>query len=131
MTTIPGRVAKGAQFLDDADPEWWRPDGARAIDLEALNLRNPGNCVLGQRCPLEVLAWWQETDISQLDAYDNWDAYWAYASRLSGMEGARMVAWAAERGFTTSAGDDLNTIEAEFAELTAEWRRVITARRSA
>ena len=38
------RVARGAAWLDEHRPDWWRTD----INLEILNLRNGDNCIIGQ-----------------------------------------------------------------------------------
>ncbi|HTJ37080.1 MAG TPA: hypothetical protein VL738_27960, partial [Dactylosporangium sp.] len=54
--TIAERVAAGAAFLDEHDPEWWRADVERAIDLDKLNLGHGDACILGQRCPVSQLA---------------------------------------------------------------------------
>ena len=42
MTGVVERVAKGAQFLDQVDPDWWRENVERAIDLA------PGEIVYSQ-----------------------------------------------------------------------------------
>jgi hypothetical protein len=128
MTTIAERVAKGAQFLDQHDPEWWRADVDRAIDLNRLHLSSAQRCILGQRCPLETLNAVGESP------------YLSMAMRLSGQERRYLIAdWASERGFEVSGdlldlSSDDDTDEAtdeEYAALTAEWRRVITERRTA
>jgi hypothetical protein len=119
VSTISERVAAGAAFLDEHDPEWWRADVERAIDLETLRLSNPRRCILGQRCPLEFLT---------QDTFDD-SPYRAFAKRLSGLDrGYQIGAWAAERGFDIDGSDD---DEDEFADLTAEWSHVITGRRAA
>jgi hypothetical protein len=115
VSTIAERVAAGARFLDEHDPQWWRPDVERAIDLAKLDIEDPSVCVLGQRCPLE--------------------SCWIYGSPYAGMavqltgdksigdEGKELWTWAVEFGFA---------LDIEYPEdLTDEWRRVITERRSA
>jgi hypothetical protein len=44
--TITERVAKGAAFLDESEPSWWQ-----VIDLDALDMEQGCNCVLGQLHP--------------------------------------------------------------------------------
>lgn len=128
MAGIPERVAKGAAFLDLHDPHWWEssPVAGRAIHLDTLDLAETADCVLGQRCPLEVLAQRLDVPVDRLDPGDFTSAYWAYATELSGLTGAARVDWGIDHGF--SAETDRAP---EFADLTAEWRRVILARRSA
>lgn len=43
MPDFSGQVAKGAAFLDEKTPDWWR-----SIDTSALDLRNENMCILGQ-----------------------------------------------------------------------------------
>jgi hypothetical protein len=113
--SISERVAAGAAFLDEHDPEWWRPDVERAIDLEQLELSNGGDCILGQRCPLESVDWRTTPYASQ-------------AARLSGQ--TFYGAWASSRGFDIDPFGDQDGGD-EYDDLTAEWRRVITGRRAA
>ena len=121
--TIPERVAAGMAFLDVADPEWWRADVDRAIDLDTLDLGLAGACVLGQRCPLEVYNSGLVGDTR----------YAAMAKHLSGIpRNAAADRWAGDYGFQVSYdvdpdGDD----DIEYADLTAEWKLVIRERRSA
>jgi len=126
MTSIAERVAKGAQFLDEWDPEWWREDVERAIDLDKLRLESLDSCVLGQRCPLSVLADYLGMPERDLESYDRLDAYRAYGGFLSGIDNYLEVGdWARGLGFNAHHGF------AEWDSLTAEWKRVITERRSA
>jgi hypothetical protein len=115
VSTVTERVAAGAAFLDEHDPEWWRADVERAIDLDRLNIRSDGACILGQRCPLE-----------------RDDKYLAFGAILSGIpasSGFRMDAWAVPLGFTSDWSSDNQ--EEEWGSLTAEWKRIITGRRAA
>jgi hypothetical protein len=126
MTAVSECVAKGAAFLDQHDPEWWRPDVDRAIILDRLDLSATNSCVLGQRCPLEVLSRYTVTVHGDAAFITDYDAYWAYARHLSGLSQVRLCEWAHEHGFTLNdhvAGPD------GWPQLTAEWRRVITRRR--
>jgi hypothetical protein len=117
------RVAAGAAFLDEHDPDWWRADVERAIDLDTLALADPASCILGQRCPLEVLSNYADGNY----APGSWRAYFAYAHALSGIDMWDDVSdWAAPLGFISSSHDDDSE---EYFSLTAEWKRVITARR--
>ncbi|HTJ69231.1 MAG TPA: hypothetical protein VL551_16965 [Actinospica sp.] len=127
MSTIAERVAAGAAFLDEHDPDWWRADVERAIDLEKLNLSHGDACVLGQRCPLAVPG-----DISEFEAY---------GYELSKTFSWRSLSnWAAPLGFQiygpwredgTTEGRRLSEEMDEYRELTAEWKRVIEQRRAA
>ena len=129
MSTIAERVAAGAAFLDEHDPDWWRADAERAIDLDTLYQGSSHRCVLGQRCPLETL-----TAARQAAGDGEWaiERYDAYAAALFGadaldVEGSLAIR-ATELGFAWlgSSGND-----ARFDDLTAEWKRLIEARRSA
>ena len=129
MSTVTDRVAAGAAFLDQHDPEWWRADVERAIDLGTLDIWSKDSCVLGQRCPVPVLAAHlgitvaDETEPDELSG--RWhSAYDAYAYKLSGLSlWNDLIEWAADHGFTAH--------DTEFAGLSVEWIRVITERRAA
>lgn len=123
MSAVTERVAAGAAFLDENDPQWWREDVDRAIDLEALDLGDDRMCVLGQRCPLEVLTAYHGTGENAWAVLERDSAYFAYGYQLCGA--GTLLTWAHERGFTALLGLD------EFEELTAEWARVIRERRAA
>lgn len=123
--TIAERVAAGAKFLDEHDRDWWRADVERAIDLDTLDLGTDELCILGQRCPLEAVV-----------AFDT--EYYAQARRLSGLPGIFAInSWAVGFGFqayandTDADGEPIDDELDEFDDLTAEWKRVITERRSA
>jgi hypothetical protein len=132
--TIPERVAAGAAFLDEHDPGWWRADVERAIDLGTLNLGMSDRCILGQRCPVETLGKYLRARHG-MQVTEVWDAedynYWALAYELSGIpesgdpDSLDVVRWSFALGFN-SRPDNL-----DYQELTAEWTRVITERRSA
>jgi cytochrome P450 len=49
LPDVSAEVARGAAFLDEKDPDWWRADVDRAINLKKLDLNNACQCVLGQR----------------------------------------------------------------------------------
>jgi hypothetical protein len=127
VSTIAERVAKGAAFLDEHDPDWWRADVERAIDLKVLALSQTDRCVLGQRCPLEVLAGFTGTPIEELSDIDFSEAYDAYAKHLSGLTSSERIQWAHDLGFAVGGSFG----ERPWCDLTAEWRRVITERRAA
>lgn len=114
MSTIAERAAAGAAFLDEHDPQWWRADVERAIDLGELDLESTERCILGQRCPLDVLY-----------ASNAPSPYDAMADHLSGFgeDDEAVLDWAWEHGFSGSFS--------AYADLTAEWKRVITERRAA
>lgn len=111
-TTIADRVAAGVAWLDEHDPGWWRTDApadptltrdALPIDLRRLNLASSCDCVLGYR--------WGNYAVAVLDG------------RLAGLSPADL-------GFRARSfiPDDWR---GEYADLTAEWRRVIRDRRQA
>lgn len=133
MTDVAERVAAGAEFLDEHDPDWWRPGVERPIDLDALDLADAASCILGQRCPLETLA--RHLGATAAGFWDFTFKFWALAYELSGVrhtaEGREdpdkaVVTWSSCLGFNSRGGD-----AGEFAALTAEWKRVITGRRAA
>jgi hypothetical protein len=121
MNAIAERVAAGAAFLDEHDPDWWRADVPNAIDLTLLWLGSGGRCILGQRCPLEAGI--------EIDEYGPESPYAVNAGRLSGLPaGSRKVSeWATPLGFEA----DLDSFEPEYKHLTLEWARTITGRRAA
>lgn len=107
MSTISERVALGAAFLDEHDPQWWRADVERAIDLDRLDLALEDVCILGQRCPVEAD-----------------DPYIKFGAMLSGLWNSWEVdRWAVRFGFQAGGLD--------YDDLTAGWRKVITERRAA
>lgn len=124
MTTITERVAAGAAFLDQADPEWWRADVERAIGLDTLDLGSGSRCILGQRCPVDVYSASELGDTR----------YAALAKRWSGsIFDDPADKWAQARGFQAGnpASEGELRSEPEYDALTAEWARVIRERRSA
>ena len=104
--TIAERVDAGAAFLDEHDPGWWRQP---RIDLDRLDLGQPCGCVLGQLyvhdCPEPPLHYMHAMDAFDLPPIGDADADLGFDSSLE--------------------------IEGEYALLTAEWKRVIEARRAA
>lgn len=125
MSTVTERVAAGAAFLDKRDPGWWVPGTERAIDLGTLSIASASQCVLGQRCPLETLAAFFNTTMSNLNSWDDDWRYTAQAEAISGLRHAGgLLGWAVAHGFSYDHTDRTDA-------LTAEWKRVITARRSA
>lgn len=133
MSTVTERVAAGAAFLDEHDPEWWRADVDRAIDLDRLDLGDAGLCVLGQRCPVELAAAFRAT-CPEIEWDDEMDAaYSAYLVKLTGLaydpddleSRADLARWGDAHGFSSSED------AWDYPYLTAEWARVIRERRSA
>jgi len=126
--TITERVAAGAVFLDVHDRGWWREDVPNAIDLDTLDLAEGGACVLGQRCPLEVL---QDYMRSRGSIDPGWEGYRdhryvAYADAICRAAGIDPLGnWARDHGFIRSnpGGDG------EWGELTAAWSDLILERR--
>jgi hypothetical protein len=122
VSAVAARVATGAAFLDEHDPGWWQ-----RINLATLDLSRERHCVLGQTCPLEVLHRYALQEWGSADEAEPDDRYEAYAFELSGATNLREAAqWAVKRGFALDGGRD-----APWGDLTAEWARVITARREA
>ena len=95
------RVAKGAALLDEKRPGW-----VDRIDLDTLDIDNCEDCVLGQAFEAEV--------------HD--DENCGYTD---GLEALGIPSGRPEEDF----GFDAH--RADQASLTAEWKRVITARREA
>jgi hypothetical protein len=135
VSAVAERVAAGAAFMDEHDPGWWRADVEQAIDLDRLLMDQPDRCILGQRCPLTVLAAFCHTvpDDEFLDD-ERWRSYTAYAIELSGIRQtsifgpAGLARWGDAHGFSNS--DESGGWEG-YPSLTAEWKRVILARREA
>ena len=134
MSTKRECVALGMAFFDETDPGWWREDIDRPIDLASLDLASTELCILGQRCPLEVLAAYGSEPVHRRrrakESREN--GFFAYAHVLSGVavgpDGPevafdRLIDWAIERGFTART-------EAEFKPLAAEWSQRIRERRA-
>lgn len=101
--TIETRVARGVALLDEKLPGW-----DRRIDISELALSNCYRCVLGQL--------YGNRDIDEEET----TPFHVGADELFGRDVFMEVA---DYGITTSGGF------AEFAPLTAEWKRVILARR--
>ena len=135
MSTIAERVAAGAAFLDEHDPEWWRADVERAINLDKLDLASGDSCILGQRCPVSLIANRLGIDPDGLDSDDFEVAYEAMALSLGASvdreSRTRVDNWAAPLGFqAVQAPSGFRDIP-DYDGLTAEWKRVITERRAA
>lgn len=100
--TIETRVARGVALLDEKLPGWWQ-----RIDLARLNLGSPCNCILGQEFASHEDVdgdWWTGYEVAQDVLLDYRDA--------------------------TTFGFDLKFADScDFPSLTAEWKRVILARR--
>lgn len=101
--TIPQRVAAGAAWLDQNRPGWWqnRPGWPQNIYLDQLDMSLDCGCVLGQLVgPYEwAIKVLDVPDPDALGFHIPWDPSWP------------------GRYF------------AEYDALTAEWRKVIEARR--
>jgi hypothetical protein len=99
---IAERVAAGAALLDEKRPGWWRQ-----VDLAVLDLEDCRLCVIGQLFGPE----------------------WEY-SRGSYGAGLAALGLDAGRYEEFAYGFDIENFR-EFADLTAEWRRLVAARRLA
>ena len=115
MSTVADRVAAGAAYLDEREPGWWQ-----RIDLDRLDLQAQCRCVLGQLA----------TDV---DRSTLWETICERFGVLPfGRKNCRPSD--SELGFNVLPGyeecdDDLAAL-AEYAQLTAEWKALINARRS-
>ena len=120
MTTVAERVAAGAKFLDEHDPDWWRDDIKHPVNLWDLSLSSPRRCILGQRCPMEKRG----------GDFDS--PYMEMAQSLSGIapDSGDLLPWAAALGFEASL-TDFGVAYTEYGDLTDEWARVIRERRAA
>ena len=111
MSTVAERVAAGVR-TSMSTTEWWRPRVKNAINLNALDVGDGRSCVLGQRCPAERFM------RSHLGS--PFDAQLRNITRGRGLWAA-LEPWAVQHGFASGRGYYL---------LTAEWKRVIKARRA-
>jgi hypothetical protein len=128
MSAIRERVTAGEAVMDDRDPGWWRDDIDQAINLDTLDLNTTDCCVLGQRCPLDALA--EAVGAGSPDMLTGADYDEAYGVNAVLTRGGLpsdtwgpIDSWAASHGFTGSSS--------EMDALTAEWKRIIIARREA
>jgi hypothetical protein len=101
MTTIADRVAKGAAYLDEREPGWWK-----RIDLDKLDLRKPCRCILGQL----------DTDRQEHD-------FWSLIAARFGLD-------VFEDDDQRLGFNAVGHSERAFANLTAAWRALIEARRA-
>lgn len=101
MPEIAERVAAGAAFLDEHDPGW-----DQRINVAALDISSCEKCVFGQLR----------------------DNYWRGLQWLHRVDpGAEQI----DLGFMFKSSDEPEDEDADIAGLTAEWKRVIGARRAA
>ena len=120
------RVQLGAAFLDEHDPGWWRldPPTGEPINLDTLALDSDRECVLGQRCPLDL----RDTGRSPYVSY----AYKLWPSSAQG-RACRWQIFGAEHGFTLLPRNDSVYMPyeraADWDELTTAWRDLIKTRR--
>lgn len=116
MSEITERVASGAAWLDEQRPDWWH-----AVNLGRLDMTSECLCVLGQVFAQVALVS-EDADGFEFDnGYD-------YADRELG---APMI----EGGFYIRVDwnlpDAANETNLRYAELDAEWKRLIAERRAA
>lgn len=104
--TIQARVDKGAALLDRERPGW-----DQRIDLDRLNVRSECNCVFGQ-------------EFAQHPEADNPIPFTTGAEELFGTEATADDL--AEYGFEEYSDEPE---DGGYEALTAEWKRVILARR--
>jgi hypothetical protein len=119
--TVQERVARGMALLDEMAAGWWQPGN---IDLKKLDLAGPCKCVLGQlfidRHGNDDWSWYSIISEYGLDPQLN------PASRVT-----RVTDW--DCGFNADIAPGVTTmaLHREYEALTAEWKRVILARREA
>jgi hypothetical protein len=104
-TTTPERVARGVALLDEKLPGW-----VDRIDLDRLDLGSPCRCILGQT--------WDGIPDPESTPFA------AHANELD-LYGEDEN----DYGFN-AGGEDWFADEPEYRALTAEWTRVILARRA-
>lgn len=103
--SIEARVARGVALLDEKLPGW-----IERIDLDKLDLASGCNCILGQ-------TWSKGDDDGRFTAFElQADALGLYGEDEN------------DYGFN-AGGEDYFEDRPEYDALTAEWRRVILARR--
>lgn len=107
MTTIAERVAAGAALLDERGPGW-----AGRIDPGRLAIHSRCRCVLGQLYPCEA------------------NPGLSYSEGRKRLRLSQPQAQALGFDTITTTGAPAEN-DKEYAELTAEWKRAIEARRQA
>ena len=112
MSTIAGRVSKGAQLLDEKRPGWWRD-----IDLLTLDIASRCGCVIGQVGGLAKAA-------------DRGLCYQVVSDRL-GVGYYDEIPMGFEAAATREESGLIrpNAVAAEYAALTEAWRDLIAKRR--
>ena len=120
MSTITERVAEGAAYLDRCEPGW-----DAKVDLGKLDMQAPCLCVLGQLATDLTEHWGDICAHFGIVPHDTVPAQsdWALGFNAYGD-------WNADIDDEPDYEAQL-TQQAEYAELTAEWKRVIVARRQA
>jgi hypothetical protein len=112
--SIAKRVAQGAALLDKKRPNWWRE-----IDVDSLDIQSTCGCVLGQlgrtAFPMAQHPYDGGLFLVGLPSYH---------SRAYGFD----VSSDADEAATIDEEDRL--ARNEYTALTAEWKRVIEARRA-
>jgi hypothetical protein len=134
MTTITERVAAGAAFLNEHDPEWWRADVEQAIDLDRLDMGEGDSCILGQRCPISTLANFLGIDPDGIEQDERDMSYAAMAGHFGApvrQNGTFTDEWGEDLGFQAALSLSGRRDPRDYDALTAEWKRVITERREA
>jgi hypothetical protein len=114
VSTISERVARGATWLDEKLPDWWK---TLDVDPGMFDMSVGCTCVIGQLYPT----------VEDFDEDDTDESAFNIAVETAWLD----LDWtiAVSHGFY--AGQPFANWEAEYAALTAEWVRVITERRAA
>lgn len=109
------RVANGVELLDDWNPEW-----IDAVDLDRLDMRDPYACVASQ-----VTDQGYPSAVRTLGLREGDGDEWGDGGKPYGFHAWTELPWGSD-------DESHRAIRAsEWAELEAEWRRVIAERRAA
>ena len=116
--SIETRVARGVALLDRTLADW-----DERIDLERLNLENTCDCILGQE-----FARHPDVDLAEHDGWFEVTPFDIGVRELFSEQYFADPELAARAHGFNAIGKPGHTVK-EFQALTAEWRRVVLARR--
>lgn len=138
MSDVKARVARGADWLDEKYPGWFK-----VIDLAILDISDCHQCVLGQvytgcipagergQIVAQVVKHLVESSGADEGCWENqvfgWGGYSVLNDFHALLDGGRPYGFLAQ----CSLDDDLDEIEGDYQALLDEWTRVIIERRLA